>query len=417
MMRSVESTQTLKVRMRQTRESEKPLVCGLLAVSSTGWMTDLLFCCSDLDVCALDPGVLGLRDMPNPYRLRVESSVQIALVCTNWYRWVAARGEDVCRHVFKRLERAADTIVGIEGHDTFELGLPPDGLDVVEILLKPQGLFRDRDLYNYEVGTRYPGANWSHKLRRRAPGYSGAQLDKLRLSLPCFTGIAPPLRRRVREIKPEIGRRQRVARNVTEPVLGLLLAILAWRPRNATIHFVGGLTHATRVTALERLRGYSGRRGITRIPENVFGTRHLDTPLPPDCRRQLVSAIDHKEWVPQLSRFRFLADMQRHRAVIAAPGYGELTFRHGEALAVGATLVCPSLEHVETMFPFENGHNVLFCSPDFSDLPGILDALERDDASLRDVGRLGHATWREWLARMPELLGAGISRHLRETVN
>jgi hypothetical protein len=64
------------------------------------------------------------------------------------------------------------------------------------------GVYRDRDLYNYFVGCRYPAANWTEEVRPRPMRYRARDLDKVRLSVPCFMRDVPVIRRAARASQP-----------------------------------------------------------------------------------------------------------------------------------------------------------------------------------------------------------------------
>jgi hypothetical protein len=84
-----------------------------------------------------------------------------------------------------------------------------------------------------------------------------------------------------------------------------------------------------------------------------------------------------------VSRLRYLLELRLHQVAVAPTGYGELTYRHGEALMIGAALVCQDLSHVEMMFPFADRENVAFCRPDLSDLRSTVEGLVRDEDQRR----------------------------------
>ena len=69
--------------------------------------------------------------------------------------------------------------------------LPPRAVAECHSVLKFQGVYRDRELYNYEVGCQYQGANWTGKTRPRRQRYSAVDLEKLRLSVSA--GASVPL--------------------------------------------------------------------------------------------------------------------------------------------------------------------------------------------------------------------------------
>ena len=114
------------------------------------------------------------------------------------------------------------------------------------------------------------------------------------------------------------------------------------------------------------MEGFSGHRGLTGVPERVSGLPGAEPfwhgePLTGRCTR--ASSEAQRTNAPGGSRISYQLDLCRHRVVVAAGGHGELTYRHAEALAAGAILVCQDLSHAETMFPFEDRGNVLVLPP------------------------------------------------------
>jgi hypothetical protein len=204
--------------------------------------------------------------------------------------------------------------------------------------------------------------------------------------------------------------------------------------------------------------GIGGTHGITDVPELFFGIGALDGAthpdglrgaLPDESRLRSVPPIDTRGRVlgppkylspsgdqitvrrdirealrRQLGekggfarsehRIRFRWALLQHAAVLAPAGFGELTFRHGEALQAGRLLICPDLDHVETMFPFRNHANVMFCRHDLSDLADICRAIAADPGPAKKIADEGNRTWDRWVADSHELLRRGISDHVRE---
>lgn len=395
------------------------LHCGLLALRHSGWFEDLLFACSGLSVSALDYRALGLSDTHNPYDLRLSDRVDVALVTPDWYGWLHTVHRSAIPTVFARLRRHAQTVVGYEGVDTFDLALPPEAIDHLDLVIKAQGLYHDRERYNLQSGPVYPARN------RRVVGsqkrYESSHLDKLRLSVPCFLGVDHRIRARVRKAKPDIGPWVARGRRLADLSLEITIA-LAQRtvPPSLLVHCVCTLTHVSRLDVMRVLRGQdvSGDHCVTEIPELVWGTDSLTQPIP--------KALS-EEWTQQLSALEMLCERQprwryrlrilAHRAVLAPTGYGELTFRQAEAWISGRALICPSLSFAQTMFPFKDRENVLFARPDWSDLPSLLSDLADDDALWTKIGTNGRRAWLMWRDNYDHLLRTGILDHLHEALH
>lgn len=405
-----------------TRPAGRTLRCALLSTVASGWFTDLLFACPRLELFALPEGRLGLGSAHNPYGLPVLERPDAILMTVNWYAWLEQQGEAVVDRVFARLREASGVIVALEGLDMFSLRMSPRGIERVNLVLKAQGLYRDPELYNYEVGPYYPGANWARKVRRRSDAaYRREHVEKLRLSLPCFIGVDRWIRARVRRVKAALSPLQRAVRNAGDWLSELETAAL--RPFFAnptrTVHCTVYLSHIQRLELLLWLKrmGVSGLLGISQVPPHIFGTPHFEEPLPHGELAAIRATIaEHGLGHAPLNRNRFKRTMLAHKLVVAPTGYGELTFRHAEAWEQGRTLVCQDLSHVETMFPFEEGRNVLYCRPDFSDLGGLLRAVEADAVDWRRIGAWGRADWRAWIADREAIFERGIARYLNEAI-
>jgi hypothetical protein len=367
---------------------------------------------------------LDLRDSPNPFALPEEDRADVALLSASWYWWLVNRHPDRAAKVIDDLERRVDTIVGLDLVDEFDLALPPRAVKQVAVVLKGQGIYRDRDLYNYRVGARVPGANWTHKSRPKAEQYPGDDLDKLRLSVPCFMLDFAAVRRGTR-VREAIAARQngqrvssvtRVARNLGDYALMPALGLAGIGLRHKDVHCVVSLSHVQRIQAMRELEGFSGDRGVVLFRNIVGGTPHGTEPLPDDLYEEIVASASpylHS----RMSRTRYLLNTCRHRVVVAPTGYGELGQRHAEALMGGAALVCQDLSHVEMMLPLEDRANALFCRPDLSDLRStVKDLLEKDELASQ-VARAGRRDIVKWSRRWRDHLYDGIEAPIREALD
>jgi hypothetical protein len=163
------------------------------------------------------------------------------------------------------------------------------------------------------------------------------------------------------------------------------------------------------------LEGFSGKWGFSWIAEPFAGTKHGWT-LTDEARDEVIAqAMPYMR--PRMSRTRYLLEMCRHRVSVAPTGYGELTFRHGEAWRTGTALVCQDVSHAEMMFPLEDRENVAFCRPDLSDLPSKVRELLADEPLRRRIARQGRATFTAWAARWREHLYNGIEAHVRNALS
>jgi hypothetical protein len=397
-------------------------------------------------------GVFDVLGSFNPFALPEDDRADVVLIESHWYRLAAERHPERIGEVMRNLERRADLLVGLDA-DQFALGFPPAALERLAIVIEFDGVYRDRDLYNYFVGSRYPGANWTEKLRPRPSRYRATELDKLRLSVPCFLRDLPVIRRAARARLSRaaaangksMSRPERIGRDLAEALLVRAVGLASDRGRPLEVNCLVAPTHPQRIDAVRLLEGFSGKRGIL-----MHGVEDEPEPAPEATETDLDASTEdddsphyYMEWVeaasPHLaaakhkesrallasakpfarepvSRLRYLLDLRLHQVAVAPTGYGELTYRHGEALMTGAALVCQDLSHVEMMFPFADRENVAFCRPDLSDLRPTVDELVRDEALRRRIAREGRRTYTAWAARWRDHLYDGIERHIREVL-
>src|SRR3954447_11235390 len=109
---------------------------------------------------------------PNPFGLPQDDAPELLLI--------ASRGVSPEGFISGLLDRFEGRIpvVGLDGADWLELGFTPQELSRLTLLVKGQGLYRDRDLYNYDVGAKFPGS-WTEKRVPRKSKYRTADLEKL----------------------------------------------------------------------------------------------------------------------------------------------------------------------------------------------------------------------------------------------
>ncbi|HEY7951626.1 MAG TPA: glycosyltransferase [Solirubrobacteraceae bacterium] len=414
---------SMRVRGRHRVNSvrgERRIRCALLAWHRFEWLCEACLRSPGLEVAALDTRVLGLPDLHNPFVLPTVQRAEVVLLSTAWYEWLSASHPQRVEEILTRLEGCAKVLVGVESHDDLRLSLPPQAIARMACVLKGGGLYRDRELYNHDLGPRFPGALWSERQRPREHPYAPGDLRKLRLSIPCFLWVAPGARRSLRAARDDLGFLPRLARDAGERLLRPALAVAAGGRRPHEVHCVGRLTHIQRLQALRLLDGFSGRRGITAVPEHVSGRAAAEPfwhgkALAPPERLRLQRTAQQYMTAP-VNRLAFQLELRRHRIVFAPTGHGELTYRHMEALAAGALLVCQDLRHAEIMFPFENRRNVLFCRPDLSDLSSIVREALLDDGLRARLGREGRRAYAAWAARWREHLSRGIEAPIREAL-
>lgn len=405
---------------------------------------------------AEEPGAFDLLEKVNPFSLEEDDRADVVLIESHWYRLAAARHPERIGEAMRNLERRADVLVGLDA-DQFALGFPPSALERLALVIKFDGVYRDRDLYNYFVGCRYPGADWTGKVRPRPSRYAAGELDKLRLSVPCFMRDLPVIRRAARARLSRaaggsgrsMSRTKRIGRDLGEAFLFRAFGLGDGRGRPLEVNCLVGPTHPQRIEAVRLLEGFTGKQGIfiagvdsepeaaseatgTAVAEDHdAAARDEDSPEYYmewiEASGPHLLATKRKQWQALLTsakpfarqpmgRLRHLLELRLHQVAVAPTGHGELTYRHGEALMTGAALVCQDLSHVEMMFRFHDRENVAFCRPDLSDLRATVEELLRDDDLRRRIARAGRRSYTAWAGRWRDQLYDGIERHVREAL-
>jgi hypothetical protein len=400
--------------------AKPPLRCALLLDFAWDYAFPIVDAAPNLELLTLDGPTMGLPRAPNPFGLPLADKADVVLVSAYFVRWLRWNHPDKIGAVFDRLERVATVIAGLDGVDEFALYFPPELMERFTLVLKTNGLYKDRDLYNYRVGTLAPGGRWTEKLEPLGERYSDYALSKLRLSMHLFMRVTVPALRqeRRREAKTmllasrRMTTRELIARYTSDSLVDATLSHMPLGLRTQQVHCVGQLSHIQRLETVQRLVDFSGAKGITSVPKNVAG---IGFPVPEDRHAQLERQVEPYRF-ERLGRYRFQLSVARHKVGVAPTGYGEMTYRHGEVMRAGAALVCQSLEHVEMQFQFRDDENVVFCRPDLADLTERVRELLADDERRLRIAGAGRRYLLEWNARWHEHYFHGIEKPLRDAL-
>jgi hypothetical protein len=397
--------------------SSTTVTCALLTCFRNDWAAALALACPNLRVVTLAAPPLGLKQLPNPFALPEADAADAVLVTGYWLRWLHRTHSDAAEPVLAALDRCCRVAIGFDGADQFELGITPRDLARFPLTLKFQGVFRDLDLYNYDLGPWHPDAIWSVKRRPKRERYPDADLERLSLSLPCTMLDVAGVRRSTRRYEVgttrtgavDIGLGRRTGRAGAEFALAAALRAMPVGHRPRDVHLVATLSHVQRLEACRRLARFDGARGLN-LPPVVYPPGESDNGAAVRERLQHESADLQR---PVAGRLRFVAEMAQHRIVVAPTGYGELGQRHGWALRTGAALVCQDLSHVKMMYPLDDRENVLFCRPDLGDLEDRVGELLADEGLRRRIALEGRRSFDRWARRWREQLDAGIAAPVR----
>ena len=140
--------------------SSKPLRCAVLTAFRWDWATELLLASDGMEFCLPSASVLGLEELPNPFALPPRDSANVTVVSNIWLRWLDQQWPEQSATIIERLCSRFGPLVGLDSGDDFGLNLTPEDLQLVEVVLKPQGVYKDRDLYNYLCSAWRPGNDW-----------------------------------------------------------------------------------------------------------------------------------------------------------------------------------------------------------------------------------------------------------------
>jgi hypothetical protein len=333
---------------------------------------------------------------------------EAVVVTSDWARKAAAAGRDVVGDVIPRLRERFDRVVGWDQEVAFVLDFAPDVMAALDAVLRPHGVYRDRGLYDYQVGALTAGGRWTERTVPLPARYQPASLARLVLAPPGFVTECPPVRVRMRAHRGA-GGLGRVARGAMDAALGFAPALLSRLPPPRTAQFLGALTHVQRRDALRRLRRSRLRchAGLTHVWDLVAGLEG-DGPrvrLDPERKAALTDELRREGLlVPRISRPRYRLDMLASKAVVSIVGHGEICFRMAEAMGMGRLLVAQDLSHVDMQFPFRDRENVVYCRPDLADLVDILDDVECNYGRYRPIAERGHADFLAYSARAVGLL-------------
>jgi hypothetical protein len=364
----------------------------------------------------------GFEIDTNVYKLPIaQDPLDFIFIDSSFYNLICSYSSVRIEKLYDDLRRTTrhKLLVGVEGKDWFHLAQHPNAYRQFDIILKNGGIFKDLDMYNYENGACSENRNWLDTSTRRKETFDVETLARLRLSYSCMIAIDRRVRRAARKILPHVSR--------TRAIFGYLLdlfsdvedyfylKVLDKQPRYFLFCYCG-LTHAQRIELLELLKElkYDGFQKILPLNEEcLWGTAHGRNPLTEGeinkinerCARLGIMG-------KKLHRLRYKRMLRDHRVALAPVGYGEITFRHAEALSARRVLVCQDLSHVHMMFPFKDLSNVVYCKSDFSDLGTKLEWVRNHPRESDEIAEQGYRDWVSWSSSIESVLEKGVVEHI-----
>lgn len=382
---------------------------ALLTTQKNNWFYDTLFACKNITLYNLDSKPLGVNNH-NPYNLEFCDKPDVVCITVQWFKHLQKEGKN-SEKIFNDIRRNTNRIIGLNGVATFELDVSPLFLELVDIVLKPQGVFKDLELYNYKTGTIYKGGNWTTKTEARDNLYSPAMLEKLRLSVPCLIATCKQIRREAR--KKYSTPFKNAMYYLGDDFLSFYENLLRLATRKAnSVHFIGALTHIQRYDLVRELKKHNlnGHYGITSVPSYIYGT---DNPREVADTSEIRKVLtDNGLLVPKENRFLYKQRMLKNFVSYAICGYGELSFRQAEAWEAEALVVSQNLSHVQSMYPFKENENIVYAKPDLSDILEVTNKVLDNRDEYEKIAKQGRQDWNNWKEDWDKHLYNGIEKYM-----
>ena len=163
-------------------------------------------------------GAAGTRAGPDPFGLAPVERADVALVSTAWYQWLATRHPDASTRSFAGWNAASGRSWGSRATTSCSSTAPGRACSGWRVCQGNRAVSRPGAL-QLRGRAAVPGALWTERIRPRGARYAPRELEKLRMSIPCFLWMAPGARRRLRTRREEQTRSERLARDVAEGLL------------------------------------------------------------------------------------------------------------------------------------------------------------------------------------------------------
>lgn len=357
--------------------------------------------------------VLPSLGLPLP---AVESG-PVALIGSAWARAAALKGIDVAETVLPWLRQRFSRVVGLDQEASFQLEFSDDVAAALDVVIKPNGLYLDREFYGQEVGAWTANGTWTGKNRPRHDARQDLPPPTLHGGAPGFITEAPAMRALRRRTLGVVARAGQAAMDAWSG--SRVRPMNARQPPRATAHFLGQLSHVQRAEGVRRIRraGLPFFGGITGVPARINGLNGRRWAEPDEAaRRALYAGLANENLTSRpMPRWAYRSSLAHAKAVVSLVGHGEICYRMAEAWAARRILVCQNISHAHTAFPFRNGRNVIFCQPDLSDLTDILEDIEINFHNYLAVAEQGHADWVDWAAQAEQQLLAQFAPVLKQS--
>lgn len=379
--------------------SAKEIEIHLFETKTINWSTDTLFAINDLNI-SVPENLASLEFNYNPYQLTLTKTADAAIITSNFDELLFKKhGEEFAINFYNEL-KAIYPIIGFDTFDTFDLGFTNSSVNVFDIIIKTQGIYNDFN--KYKESNKY---------------FSEQTYKNLRLSFPCFVCIHPTIRNRVRKAK-QMSFSLRFSLQILD---NISLWVSKLIPSLKSVFFIGGLTHINRGKIIASTNfPYDSEVSISFIP-NELGFDDKQNILSTDSKIQhLISILRNKGVLinsKRINRFYFLLKLQFHKIIWAPRGYGEITFRHGEAISNKRLLLCEDLSNVKMYFDFKHLENVVFYPEKSIDLSSQINDIIKEKSLLQSISSKGYQLWESKTTDIDNLLRETVTNHIRTLIN
>lgn len=382
---------------------------GLIVHRQGFWAYDTVLACKELQLYAVSNKGGVFPGPSNPYQLEESADLDVIYVGSHtWRHFYRSYAEE--KHAIEGLKKFATCIVLIDGWDSFDLSIKPETVELFDCILKTNGVYKDRDLYNWKVGCDFPGANWTQKIVKKDWGYTKVHLDKISLSFPCTIGVTNKVKSRLRKYNNELSGTQTFTRNQIDRITKVFVGLAQHFPgnRRETLFFLGDYAHEQRYELLQLLRNeeISGYYKFSRVHRMICGRE--------DWRNQPVSDEEYARLLDDLNERGLMSDRKnrlaylmlffKYRLAISPVGFGEMCFRHLELMQMGNCGIIQDLSHIDHLAPFRPDENILYCRPDFSDLLEKIRWVEENPKQVAAIGKKAFRDARKWEKSIDQIL-------------
>ncbi len=386
----------------------KKVTAALISHRQGFWAYDTLLACKALELYSFqDADSLFSFDI-NPFQLRTNDQVDVIYIASHTWRGAfKTRLEEI--KAVRTLRKHCRHLILIDGWDSFDLSVSPFTIELFDLVLKTNGVYKDKDLYNWEVGCDYPGSQWVEKTTKKKYHYLPAHLDKVTLSFPCQVGVVPEVKRRLRKFNTSLTTLDQLIRNQSDSIFHHLISPLLRKlvRTKGTVFFLGDLGHQQRYDLLMLLKKnhVSGQYGVFRVLRQICGRPDWrNQPMPQAEYEEITSELKQHELIlPKMNRLHYLSSIHQYKIALSPVGFGEMCFRHLEIMQMGKCGIIQDISHVDHYAPFIDGQNILFCKPDFRDLPNMIRQVEAGEIDFNRIGRKALADALQWEATIDDI--------------